>query len=109
MRFSIATVSLLAAVVAAAPVDKRQQGGSILSGITSLLGNLGGHTNGASYAPNAGGTGGVFADLQVPADHFKYTITPASAEEPIPAAQNSQLREGHRQAHAAIYKGMGGN
>ncbi|TQV94826.1 hypothetical protein V2A60_005839 [Cordyceps javanica] len=107
MRFSITAISLLAALGAAAPLDKRQQGGSILDGITSLFGNLGGHTNGANYPPNSGGTGGFLADIQVPADHFKYTMNPASAEEAIPAAQNSQLREGHRQAHVAIYKGLG--
>ncbi|KAJ4157982.1 uncharacterized protein LMH87_008529 [Akanthomyces muscarius] len=114
MRLSITAISLLAAVGSAAPLDKRQssqQGGSILDGITSLFGNLGGHTpgNGGNYPTNSGGTGGFLADLQVPADHIKYTITPSSAEEAIPAAQNSQMREGHRIAHVAIYKGLGGN
>ncbi|OAQ96408.1 hypothetical protein LLEC1_00896 [Akanthomyces lecanii] len=111
MRFSITAVSLLAAVGSAAPLDKRQssqQGGSFLDGVTSLFGNLGGHTNGGNYPTNSGGTGGLLADLQVPADHFKYTATPSSAEEAIPADQNSQLREGHRLAHVATYKGMGG-
>ncbi|KAM3503493.1 hypothetical protein MY10362_004166 [Beauveria mimosiformis] len=111
MRFSITAISLLAAVASAAPLNKRQesqQGGSILSGITSLLGNIGGHTNGANYAPNSGGTGGVMADMQVLPDHFRWTLNPPSAMQEIPAAQNSQLREGHRLAHVAIYKGMGG-
>ncbi|OAA53874.1 hypothetical protein ISF_08576 [Cordyceps fumosorosea ARSEF 2679] len=109
MRFSITAISLLAAVGAAAPVEKRQQqGGSLLSGLTSLLGNIGGHTDPSSYPPNSGGSGGMVADMQVLPDHFKYTMNPPSAEDPIPAAQNSQLREGHRQAHVAIYKGLGG-
>ncbi|KAK8142114.1 hypothetical protein MY1884_007831 [Beauveria asiatica] len=112
MRFSITAISLLAAVASAAPLDKRQenqQGGSLLSGLTSLLGNIGGHTNGANYPKNSGGTGGVMADMQVLPDHFKWTLNPPSAMQEIPAAQNSQLREGHRLAHVAIYKGMGGS
>ena len=36
-------------------------------------------------------------------------MNPASAEQKIPAAQNSQMREGHRMAHEAIYKGLGGS
>ncbi|KAJ6788222.1 hypothetical protein PWT90_10165 [Aphanocladium album] len=110
MRFSFPITALLAVVPysAAAPLDKRQQGGSFLSGITSLFGNLGGHTNGANYPQNSGGTGGVMADLQVPMDHIKYTMNPASAETPIPPPENSQLREGHRMAHASLYSGVGG-
>ncbi|KAM3529063.1 hypothetical protein NHJ13051_002077 [Beauveria bassiana] len=111
MRFSITAVSVLAAVASAAPLDKRQanqQGGSLLSGLTSLLGNIGGHTNGDNYPPNSGGTGGVLADMQVLPDHFRWTTNPPSAMKEIPAAQNSQLREGHRLAHVAIYKGLGG-
>ncbi|KAJ3494712.1 hypothetical protein NLG97_g3905 [Lecanicillium saksenae] len=110
MRFSVPVITLLAAIPysAAAPLDKRQQGGGFLSGITSLFGNLGGHTNGANYPKNSGGTGGVMADIQVPMDHMKYTFNPASAETAIPPEQNSQLREGHRMAHAELYKGFSG-
>lgn len=44
-------------------------------------------------------------------DHIKFTMNPPSADETIPAPQNSQMREGHRMAHAAIYHNSigGGN
>lgn len=98
-------------ITVGAPQEPAPTGGSFLSGITSLFGNLGGHTpgNGAAYAQNSGGTGGFLADVQVPLDHVKFTMNPASAEQKIPAAQNSQMREGHRMAHEAIYKGLGGS
>lgn len=43
--------------------------------------------------------GGTFMIL---GDHFKYTMNPPSAKEPIPAALNSPPREAHRMAHAAL-------
>lgn len=35
-------------------------------------------------------------------------MNPASAADPIPAAQNSMLREGHRMGHFGIYDSMTG-
>ncbi|KAM3557495.1 hypothetical protein MY1884_004482 [Beauveria asiatica] len=37
-------------------------------------------------------------------DHGKYVADPPSAEEPIPKAENSALREAHRQAHKTIFE-----
>ncbi|KAM3528809.1 hypothetical protein NHJ13051_002210 [Beauveria bassiana] len=86
--------------------------GSLMSGFTSLLSNLGSHLPGSGdqYPPNSGGTGGVMADLQVLPDHMKFVTIPTTANEPIPKEQNSQLREGHRIVHVAINKsaGLGG-
>ncbi|KAH8710963.1 hypothetical protein HC256_007792 [Beauveria bassiana] len=53
-----------------------------------------------------GGGGGAGGILQILTDHGKYMANPASAEEPIPEAKNSELRETHRQAHKTIYETM---
>ncbi|OAA43873.1 hypothetical protein BBO_04229 [Beauveria brongniartii RCEF 3172] len=92
-----------------APSSGAAGGGSIMSGMTSLLSNLGSHLpgNGDQYPPNSGGTGGLMADLQVLPDHMKFVTNPSTAEQPIPKEQNSQMREGHRIVHVAINKGLG--
>ncbi|KAM3525390.1 hypothetical protein NHJ13051_003997 [Beauveria bassiana] len=62
------------------------------------------------HQPRAGrggaGGGGAGGILEILSDHGKYMAKPASAEEPIPEAQNNEMREMHRQAHKTIYETM---